>query len=210
MSKRNRKTRAQKRVARLVETLRRKGSIAQDVGAVDPEKTKYLLLSEVRNGAVGPVRRIVAVRPGPWGPIGTTGGFIEADSNLSHEGDCWVYDEAEVSENARVTDNAQVRDDTLVWGSARIRDNARVRGGRNRRSTMGNGEKYEAIQHPRSGEEYACRVDAAGVIVAASGPLYPDDPRDPQALADMVVQDVGDVAADGEWLQDVFDQIAEQ
>ena len=40
MSKRNnnRKTRAQKRVARLVETLRRKGSIAQDVGGRRPRE----------------------------------------------------------------------------------------------------------------------------------------------------------------------------
>ena len=210
MSKRNNKrTRSQRKAARAIEALRRNGSV-ENVAEVDPRVTKYLLLQEGRDGAVGPVRRIVAVRPGPWGPAGTRGGFVGSEANLSHEGDCWIYDNAEVSENARVTDNAQVRDDTLVWGSARIRDNARVRGGRNRRSTMGNGEKYEAIQHPRSGEEYACRVDAAGVIVAASGPLYPDDPRDPQALADMVVQDVGDVAADGEWLQDVFDQIAEQ
>ena len=119
MSKRNnRKTRSQRRAARLVETLRRNGSIAQDVGAVDPGKTKYLLAKEVWNGAVGPVRRIVAVRPGPWGPAGTEGGFITADANLSHEGDCWIYGDAEVSENARVSDNAQVRDDDVWSGGA--------------------------------------------------------------------------------------------
>ena len=129
MSKRNnKKTRGQRKAARFIDTLRRNGDI-EGGAEVDSGTTKYLLLQEGRAGATGPVRRIVAVRPGPWGPAGTAGGFITADTNLSHEGDCWIYDNAEVSENARVSDNAQVRDDTLVWGSAQIRDDARVRGG---------------------------------------------------------------------------------
>mgnify|MGYP001102167317 CR=1 FL=1 len=42
---------------------------------------------------------------------GELGGFIEKEDNLSHDGDAWVYGNAQVSGNARVYGNAQVSDD---------------------------------------------------------------------------------------------------
>ena len=39
---------------------------------------------------------------------GELGGWVEKEENLSHEGNAWVYDNAEVSGNAWVYDNAEV------------------------------------------------------------------------------------------------------
>ena len=60
------------------------------------------------------------------------GGFIESETNLSHNGDCWVFDDAKVYGNAKVFDdakvsgNAKVFDDAKVYGNAKVFDNARV------------------------------------------------------------------------------------
>lgn len=52
--------------------------------------------------------RIQAVRNFAGVKKGDLGGFVETESNLSHDGNCWV------SENAQVFTNAQVYDD--AWG----------------------------------------------------------------------------------------------
>lgn len=58
---------------------------------------------------------------------GDFGGYIESEANLSHEGTCWVEENAQVYGNARVSGNAQVR-----WGcicdNARVCDNAKIEG----------------------------------------------------------------------------------
>ena len=45
---------------------------------------------------------------------GDIGGYIEKEENLSHEGTCWVYDNARVCENARVCGDARVCDNAYV------------------------------------------------------------------------------------------------
>jgi hypothetical protein len=52
---------------------------------------------------------------------GDLGGWIEKESNLAQEGNCWV------SGNAQVFGNAQISDDAWVSGNAQIFGNARVR-----------------------------------------------------------------------------------
>jgi len=66
---------------------------------------------------------------------GELGGYIQHEGNLSHQGLCWVYDDAYVYGSARVFDNArvsygnaQVYGDAKVFGEARVYDNARVYG----------------------------------------------------------------------------------
>ena len=54
---------------------------------------------------------------------GTLGGFIEKESNLSHDNNAWVYDDA------KVYDNAKVRDNAWVYGNAEVYDNAKVYNG---------------------------------------------------------------------------------
>ena len=43
---------------------------------------------------------------------GDSGGWIEREENLSHEGSCWVYD------NAMVYDWARIFEDAKVFGNA--------------------------------------------------------------------------------------------
>jgi hypothetical protein len=52
---------------------------------------------------------------------GVIGGYIEKESNLSHEGTCWVHDNAWVYDNARVFSNARVHGDARVSGDAKVR-----------------------------------------------------------------------------------------
>nr|WP_139413270.1 hypothetical protein [Bartonella mastomydis] len=47
---------------------------------------------------------------------GNLGGFIEKEVNLSHDGNCWVYDEACVYGHARVYENAKIRHYSQVCG----------------------------------------------------------------------------------------------
>ena len=60
------------------------------------------------------------------------GGYIQSEDNLSHKGDCWVYDNAKVFNSAKIHDNAiifenaQVYDEAEVFGSARIYGNAKI------------------------------------------------------------------------------------
>lgn len=53
---------------------------------------------------------------------GDVGGFIQSESNLSHDGDCWVYDESCVYENAYVSGNSTVRNRAHISGNAYIYD----------------------------------------------------------------------------------------
>ena len=57
---------------------------------------------------------------------GELGGYIEKEGNLSHEGNAWVYDNAEVYGDARVYGNAWVYDNARVYDNAWVYDNARV------------------------------------------------------------------------------------
>ena len=65
---------------------------------------------------------------------GDLGGFVENESNLSHDGnawvysDAWVYDDAQVWGDARVSGNAKVHGDAKVWGNAWVCCNAEVCG----------------------------------------------------------------------------------
>ena len=65
---------------------------------------------------------------------GLVGGWIEKEENLSHEGSCFVYDEAVVFGNgkvygdAKVYNNAEVFGDATVFGYAEVYDYARVCG----------------------------------------------------------------------------------
>ena len=57
---------------------------------------------------------------------GDMGGWIEKESNLSHEGGCWVFGNARVFDNAKVFHNAKVIGNTLVYANARVGGNAIV------------------------------------------------------------------------------------
>lgn len=55
---------------------------------------------------------------------GDLGGYIEKESNLSQNGNCWVYDTAKVFGNAKVYDNVKVYDNAKVYDKSEVFDNA--------------------------------------------------------------------------------------
>ena len=59
---------------------------------------------------------------------GDLGGYIQSEKNLSHEGNCWVYDKAKVWDHAHVRQNALVYGHAKIMGYASVWDNAHVGG----------------------------------------------------------------------------------
>ena len=57
---------------------------------------------------------------------GDLGGYIQSEKNLSHDGNAWVYDNAQVAGNAKVYGNAQVYGSAQVYGNAQVYDNSAV------------------------------------------------------------------------------------
>ena len=57
---------------------------------------------------------------------GDLGGYVESEDNLSHEGTCWVHNDACILENAKVYGDAQVYGEARVYGNAQVFENARI------------------------------------------------------------------------------------
>jgi len=72
--------------------------------------------------------RIVALRDFGLVKKGDVGGFIENEENLSHDGTCWIFNDAYVSGNAYVFENALVSGNALVAGNAKVNGNSHVSG----------------------------------------------------------------------------------
>lgn len=70
---------------------------------------------------------------------GDLGGYIEKEENLSHEGNAWVYDRAQVCGDALVFSDAHVYGNALIFGDARVYDNANVLG---HAAVSGNAQVY--------------------------------------------------------------------
>lgn len=89
---------------------------------------KYVLTNERMREKGRILYRIQAVRS--FGDVeeGEPGGWIEKESNLSHEGDCWVDDEAMVYDNASVNNNAKIKENAVISGNVEVKENAIIRG----------------------------------------------------------------------------------
>jgi hypothetical protein len=106
--------------------------------------------------------RIVAIREFkyPFSPekekkftveIGEKGGYIEQETNLSQEGDAWVFPQGRVYENAQVFGDAIVCRDAEIYGNAKIYGNAQIHKGSRifgNSKIHGNAEVF--------GDEYLC------------------------------------------------------
>lgn len=57
---------------------------------------------------------------------GSLGGYIQKEANLSHEGDCWVFDNAKIFDDAGVQDNAFITDSSMVFGNAVVKNSSIV------------------------------------------------------------------------------------
>lgn len=57
---------------------------------------------------------------------GDLGGWVESENNLSQSGDCWVYNNGMVMEDARVYDDAIVMGNAHIYENGNVCDNAVV------------------------------------------------------------------------------------
>ena len=89
---------------------------------------KYILTDEIRAFYGRILHRIQAVRDFGKIQAGDLGGWIEKEGNLSHGGNCWIYDDAKVYDNALIHGNAQVCGDARVYNDAHISGNALIYG----------------------------------------------------------------------------------
>ena len=87
---------------------------------------KYKLTEETINVDGRTLYRIEALKDFGVVEKGNKGGFIENESNLSQSGDCWVYGNAKVSDNAMVCGNAKVYGNARVYCNALVCGNAMV------------------------------------------------------------------------------------
>lgn len=89
---------------------------------------KYKLTDETIEVNSLTLHRIEAIRDFGDVQCGDKGGYVESEGNLSHYGDCWVYDNAAVFDWAQVFGNARVYDGARVYGDAWVCGSARVSG----------------------------------------------------------------------------------
>nr|DAI43048.1 MAG TPA: Putative transferase, nesg, ydcK, Structural Genomics.38A [Caudoviricetes sp.] len=90
---------------------------------------KYELLENDRKKLLGgqTVYRIRALRDFGNVKAGDLGGYIAGEHNLSHDGTCWVYDEATVCSNARIVEEAKVKHHAKIGGNAQLRHFAKAK-----------------------------------------------------------------------------------
>lgn len=89
---------------------------------------KYRLSENKKQVGGRTLHQVQAVRSFHDVKQGDVGGYIEKESNLSHDGNAWVYENAQVRGNALLYENAQVMGNASVYGDARISGNALVYG----------------------------------------------------------------------------------
>jgi carbonic anhydrase/acetyltransferase-like protein (isoleucine patch superfamily) len=87
---------------------------------------KFKLTSETKTINNIILFRIEALKDFSNVKTGDKGGWVEKESNLSQEGNCWVYEDAWVYGNARVSGDASVFGDAWVSGNAKVYGDARV------------------------------------------------------------------------------------
>ena len=82
---------------------------------------KYEFTGETKEWYGRTLHRIVAMCD--FGDVkkGNIGGWIEKEDNLSHEGDAWVYGDAQVCDSAQVYGDARVYVNARVCGEAKVK-----------------------------------------------------------------------------------------
>lgn len=70
-------------------------------------------------------------KPGGYNPVvhvGELGGYVEAEDNLSQDGNCWLFDKARVKDGGKVLDDAIVCDKSLISKNSIIRGRSVIGG----------------------------------------------------------------------------------
>ena len=94
---------------------------------------KYILTNEKRKTihSPRPVYRIQAIRDFDDVKSGDLGGFVSDEYILSHEKNCWIYDNAIVCGNSSISDNAKLYNNSVVkdgslYEDVRLYDNTKI------------------------------------------------------------------------------------
>ena len=87
---------------------------------------KYKLSEETLEIYGHVLHRIIALRDFGEVKKGDLGGFIEKESNLAHDWNCWIYNDAVVRGDAKVYGNAMVCGNAEVYGEAKVCGDAEV------------------------------------------------------------------------------------
>lgn len=87
---------------------------------------KYILTDETKIVDGHTLHRIKAVKNFIGVYRDQFGGWIEKEENLSHEGACWVYDEAMVFDRTLIRQDASVFGKSKIYGCSFIKDSAIV------------------------------------------------------------------------------------
>lgn len=87
---------------------------------------KYEFTGETKELYGRTLNRIRAIKDFGNVDKGELGGWIEKEENLSHEGNCWVYDDAMAYDDAEVGGNAKIYGSSKVYGKAKIVGNAKI------------------------------------------------------------------------------------
>lgn len=95
-------------------------------------KKKYKFIEEKEvlgtDGKKHILHRIQAIEEFWNAEEGDIGGWIEKESNLSHDGNAWIKNDACVYGNARIEGNAVVSEQAQVYGNAIVSEQAEVYG----------------------------------------------------------------------------------
>lgn len=70
------------------------------------------------------LHRIRALRNFGDVKAGSLGGFVQSEDNLSHDGTCWIYNNALVYLEATIKDDAKALDECWIWNRATLRERA--------------------------------------------------------------------------------------
>ena len=157
-------------------------------------KKKYeILKTNTYNMNGKTLYRIIAIRN--FGDIkkGEIGGFVESERNLSHNGNCWIHDDAKVYEKAKVYGDAQIYDHSMVYGKAKVyghaklfksslvTENAKIYGSscltgftaiRHKVRIYGNAKIADAMISDKTKVYGNVIVDTGGVIIQGNSKIY--------------------------------------
>ncbi|MGV8151864.1 MAG: hypothetical protein ACP5OG_02190 [Candidatus Nanoarchaeia archaeon] len=95
---------------------------------------KYELTKEMLKYEQYKLYRIKALKDFSDVKAGDLGGYVEYPSNLSQQGDCWIYDTSKVykggfiGENAKVMEKSSVYNGSLICGNAIIKNASNIYG----------------------------------------------------------------------------------
>ena len=82
---------------------------------------------ETPNAKSHPLIAIKALKDFGDVKAGDLGGYIEDYRNLSHDDNCWIYDNAKVMGSATVKGDAKIKNEAIVSQKATVQDEAIVK-----------------------------------------------------------------------------------